>query len=78
MQQYFKNINKRILKTPKIYFADTGLCSYLINWVTPESLEAGAMSGAIFETFVVNEIIKSYENAGIRPSIYYYRDKDKR
>ena len=75
---YFRNINKRILKTPKVYFSDTGLCSYLTDWETPQTLESGAMSGAIFETFVVNEIIKSYKNAGREPNIYYYRDKDKR
>lgn len=75
---YFRNINKRILKTPKVYFSDTGLCSYLTDWETPQTLESGAMSGAIFETFVVNEIIKSYKNAGREPNIYYYRDKDKK
>ena len=75
---YFRNINKRILKTPKVYFSDTGLCSYLTDWETPQTLESGAMSGAIFETFVVNEIIKSYKNAGKEPNIYYYRDKDKK
>jgi len=75
---YFRNINKRILKTPKVYFSDTGLCSYLTDWETPNTLESGAMSGAIFETFVVNEIIKSYKNAGKEPNIYYYRDKDKK
>lgn len=76
LQPYFANITKRIVKRPKIYFTDTGLCSYLTEWNTPETLEAGAMNGAIFETFVVMEIIKSYWHNGIYPSIYYYRDNN--
>lgn len=78
LQPYFSNINKRIVKTPKIYFMDTGLCSYLTNWDNSQVLESGAMSGAIFETYVVSEIIKSYVHNIKEPNIYYYRDKDKR
>lgn len=78
LSPYFSNLNKRIVKTPKVYFTDTGLCSYLTNWDNPTVLESGAMSGAIFETFVVNEIIKSYTHNAKDPSIYYYRDKEKR
>lgn len=78
LQPYFSNINKRIVKTPKIYFMDTGLCSYLTNWDNLQVLESGAMSGAIFETYVVSEIIKSYAHNIKEPNIYYYRDKDKR
>ena len=78
LQPYFSNINKRIVKTPKIYFMDTGLCSYLTNWDNSQVLESGAMSGAIFETYVVSEIIKSYAHNIKEPNIYYYRDKDKR
>ena len=78
LQPYFSNINKRIVKTPKIYFMDTGLCSYLTNWDNPQVLESGAMNGAIFESFVVSEIIKSYVHNIKEPNIYYYRDKDKR
>jgi predicted AAA+ superfamily ATPase len=74
---YFNNITKRSVKTPKLYFLDTGLAAYLTKWNTPEVLEVGAMSGAFFETFVVAEVLKSYYNAGIlEPSLYYYRDKD--
>lgn len=77
MQPYHNNIMKRAVKTPKIYFLDTGLAAYLTKWYTPEVLEVGAMAGAFFETFVVAEILKSYYNAGIlEPAIYYYRDKD--
>lgn len=78
LQPYFSNLNKRIVKTPKVYFLDTGLCSYLTNWESPKTLESGAMSGAIFETFVVAEIIKSYVHNAKTPNIYYYRDKDKK
>ena len=78
LQPYFSNINKRIVKTPKIYFMDTGLCSYLTNWDNSQVLESGAISGAIFEIYVVSEIIKSYAHNIKEPNIYYYRDKDKR
>ncbi len=76
LQPYFGNIEKRIVKTPKLYFIDTGLAAYLTKWSTPEVLMTGAMSGNFFETFVVSEIIKSFTNAGIEPPLYFYRDKD--
>ena len=78
LEPYYNNLSKRMIKTPKLYFLDTGLCSYLTNWSSPEVLESGAMSGAIFETFVVAEILKSYLHRGKRPPIYFYRDKDKK
>ena len=78
LQPYYSNINNRIVKTPKVYFLDTGLCSYLTNWDNPQVLESGAISGAIFETFVVSEIIKSYNHNIKEANIFYYRDKDKR
>lgn len=78
LQPYYNNITKRIIKTPKMYFLDTGLCSYLTGWDSPKTLEAGAMSGAIFETYVFAEILKSYWNNGRDPNIYFYRDKDQR
>lgn len=56
---------KRAIKTPKLYFRDTGLCCYLTRWLTPETLKNGAMAGAMFETFVINEILKSYSNEGL-------------
>jgi predicted AAA+ superfamily ATPase len=77
LQPYYNNIMKRTVKTPKLYFLDTGLAAYLLKWKTPEVLEAGAMAGAFFETFVVAEVLKSNYNAGVlEPSLYYYRDKD--
>ena len=72
------NLSKRLYCTPKLHFLDTGLCAYLTEWSSPETLEAGAMSGAIFETFVFGEILKSWHNQGRRPTFHYYRDKDGR
>lgn len=77
LQPYSNNITKRAVKTPKLYFLDTGLAAYLTKWNTPDVLKNGAMAGAFFETFVVSEIIKSYYNKGILElPIYFYRDKD--
>ncbi|NLI92254.1 MAG: ATP-binding protein [Peptococcaceae bacterium] len=78
IQPYFNNALKRMIKSPKMYFLDTGLCAYLTKWASPETLETGAMSGAIFETWVVSEIIKSYYNVGRQAPLYYYRDKEQR
>ena len=78
LQPYYRNITKRLVKSPKLYFLDTGLCSYLTKWLTPESLEAGAMSGAILETYLFSEILKSYWHNGIEANFYYYRDLDQR
>lgn len=75
---YYKNVGKRVLKTPKFYFLDTGLCCYLTKWVNPDVLESGAMSGAMLETWVVSEIIKSWLHNGLEPPLYYYADKEKR
>ncbi len=79
LEPYYNNVMKRAIKTPKIYFLDTGLASYLTKWKTSEVLESGSMAGNFFVNFVIVEIIKSYYNAGeVRPPIYYYRDKDKK
>lgn len=75
---WHSNLSKRLMKTPKLYFLDTGLCSYLTDWSTPETLEAGAMSGAILETWIISELLKSYIHNGLIPPFYYYRDKDKK
>lgn len=77
LQPYSNNITKRAVKTPKVYFLDTGLAAYLTKWNTVDVLKNGAMAGAFFESFVVSEIIKSYYNKGIlEPPIYFYRDKE--
>lgn len=78
LEPYYNNFNKRLIKTPKLYFLDTGLACWLLGWNTPEQLTNGAMWGHIFESFVFAEILKSYYNDGIvKPPLYYYRDKDK-
>ncbi|KGP75692.1 ATPase [Desulfosporosinus sp. Tol-M] len=76
LHPYSNNILKRAIKTPKLYFYDTGLCTYLTKWSSPETLESGAMNGAVLENYVVGEIFKSYNNSAKTPFIYYYRDKD--
>ena len=79
LEPYYNNILKRAIKTPKIYFFDTGLAAYLTKWTSSKVLEAGIMSGNFFENYVIVEIIKSYYNSGeLRPPIYFYRDKEKR
>lgn len=78
LEPYFTNATKRLIKAPKLYFLDTGLCAYLTEWSSSKTLEAGAMSGALLETFVFNEILKSYWHNGKRAPLYYYRDKDKK
>jgi predicted AAA+ superfamily ATPase len=78
LEPYFNNINKRLVKTPKLYFLDTGLACWLLGWNTPEQMISGAMWRHIFESFVFAEILKSYYNDGIvRPPLYYYRDANK-
>ena len=74
LQPFSLNITSRVVKTPKLYFLDTGLACYLCKWLTPETLQNGAMSGHMFETYVVVEILKSYYNADQEPSIYFYRN----
>ncbi len=78
VQPYHNNALKRVVKMPLLHFLDTGLAVYLLRWGSPEVLERGAMSGAIFESYVFSEIYKSYLNAGKEPPIYYYRDKDQK
>jgi len=79
LKPYHNNILKRGIKTPKLYFLDTGLASYLVGWDNAQVLQNGAMSGAMFETYVISEIIKSWTNKdGVTPNMnfYFYRDKD--
>ena len=76
IQPFSNNALHRIIKTPRMYFMDTGLCAYLTGWNSPEALERGAMNGAFFETWVVTEIYKSYTNMGKNPPLYFYRDSN--
>lgn len=76
LQPYHNNIVKRAIKTPKVYFLDTGLAAYLTKWQTPEVLATGSSAGAFFENFAIVEILKSYTNVGHEPMLYFYRDKE--
>lgn len=76
LHPYSNNLLKRLVKTPKLYFYETGLVCYLTKWSSAETLESGAMNGAILENYVVSEIKKTYLNCGKEPYMYYYRDKD--
>ncbi len=79
LEPYAGSALKRAVKTPKLYFRDTGLVCYLTRWLSPETLAYGAMSGHIFETFVISEILKSFANSGLdfRHFVSYYRGHDK-
>jgi hypothetical protein len=70
------NVEKRVVKTPKLIFLDTGLAAYLTKWTSPDVLRQGAAAGAFFESFIISEILKSYYNSGTEPALFYYRDKD--
>ena len=78
LQPYFNNELKRLSKTPKLYFADTGLCAYLSMWLTPETLMSGAASGHYFENYVVIELVKNYAYASKKCNLSYYRDASQR
>lgn len=78
LRPYHNNLTKRLVKTPKLYFLDTGLCAYLTKWSDVGALEAGAMSGAILETYLFSEVLKSYWHHGKEPNFYYYRDLDQK
>ena len=79
LQPYSASALKRAIKSPKIYFRDTGLACYLTRWLTADALKCSAVAGNMFETFMVSEILKSYTNAGknYKFNIFYYRGKDK-
>lgn len=80
LEPFSHTVLKRAVKTPKLYFRDTGLAAYLTRWLSEDQLASGAMAGKFFETFVVSEILKSFANAGIdyRCCVSYYRGKDKK
>lgn len=78
LEPYHTNVTKRLIKRPKLYFLDTGLCAWLTEWTSPATLEAGAASGAILETWILTELLKSWWHAGKRAPFYFYRDREKR
>lgn len=80
LQPYHNSHLSRAIKSPKVYFRDTGLACYLTRWLTKETAQKGNMAGNLFETFIINELIKSFSNAGEKYdfSVFYYRGKDKK
>ncbi len=77
LRPYFGNLSKRQIKTPKLYFYDTGLACHLSGWRTAETASSGAMAGALLECYVVSEILKSYRHRGREAPIYFFRTKEK-
>lgn len=79
LRPYENNLLKRVVKTPKLYFYDTGLVCNLVGWDNPKVAQNGAMAGELFETFVVSEIAKSYLNAGSDThTLFFYRDSNQK
>ena len=78
LEPYSNNVLKRTVSTPKLYLYDSDIVCYPTRWSSPETAMEGAMSGALLENYTVAEIIKTYQNAGQEPFLYYYRDKDAR
>ena len=76
LRPYSNNLLKRTIKTPKMYFFDTGLVAYLTRYSSPDILMNGAMNGSILENYTVAEVMKSFANAGKECFLYYYRDED--
>lgn len=74
LKPYYNNALKRLTKTPKLYFYDTGLCAYLSMWLTPETLRYGAANGHYFENYVISEMVKNYAYAKSKANLIYYRD----
>jgi predicted AAA+ superfamily ATPase len=76
LQPFHKNFNKRLIKSPKLYFLDSGLLCYLLQIQKPKELLTHAMRGAIFESWVVAELYKNYYHGGAHPNMYFYRDSN--
>lgn len=74
LRPYYANIGKQFVKSPKIYFIDTGLAAYLIEFPNPKAMSEYTNAGAFFETFVITEILKSWIHNGLTPAFYFYRD----
>jgi len=75
LQPYHRNFNKRIIKSPKLYFLDTGLMCHLLGLRKHDELQGHPLYGSIFETFIVSELHKAFAHLGERPPLYYWRDR---
>ncbi len=78
LEPFHTNLSKRLVKAPKLHFLDTGLAAWLTGWSSPATLESGAMSGALFESWVVSELLKSWWHRGCPAPFHFYRDRDMR
>jgi predicted AAA+ superfamily ATPase len=74
LRPHHMNFNKRLVKSPKLYFLDTGLLCYLLRIRSPEELRSHAARGAVFETYAVTEVLKAYHNLGRDPDLFFWRD----
>lgn len=77
LRPYFKNVSKRVIKSPKLYFYDTGLLAFILRYQSSPTLLSGPMAGNFFENFVIMELLKQKANHGINEELYYYRDSNK-
>ncbi len=76
LRPYYRNLGKRQLKTPKLYFTDTGVLCHLLGWRTAETAASGAMAGALWECHVVGELVKSYTHRGLQAPLWFWRTKE--
>ena len=74
LRPHYKNFSKRLIKSPKLYFLDAGLLSYLLRIRSSADMQIHALYGSIFESFIISEFLKSYLNSGQEPAIYFWRD----
>ena len=77
LRPYYKNISKRVIKSPKLYFLDTGLLAHILRYQTPETLQSGPLAGSFFENLIISEVLKKKFNYNKNFEIYYYRDSNK-
>lgn len=75
---FSNNALKRLVKAPKLYFMDTGLCAFLASWLTPQTLMQGAVSGHYYENYIVLELVKQYAYGKARANLSYYRDSNRK
>jgi len=78
LQPYGSNLLKRLVRTPKLYFYDTGLCAHILNWPSSSVLQTGPMAGAFFENYIINQINIKYQLLPQSPNLFFYRDNDQK
>ncbi|NUQ23345.1 MAG: ATP-binding protein [Saprospiraceae bacterium] len=76
LRPFHRNFEKRVVKTPKLYFYDTGLASWLLGIRAQQDLDVHFARGSLFENFVINEMLKNHWNQGIKPDLYFWRDSN--